>query len=305
MLYHGATPSRGAGHDWSASGAAPLAAGRVAPAIAGYRMTRHIGQGRRSSVWLARDLQHGGDVALKIASCRPGAAVSFEREYELALRLPHPRIVRPLEQGSAAGVAYLAMEYLAGGNLARRTAHPLAAAEAVACLRQAAQALQQLHDRGLVHRDVKPANFLLRADGSLALADFGLVAESGSAHDLPAGSIVGTPRYISPEQLQGGPARPAADVYSLGVLFHELLCGRPPFAGETLMEVLSQHLVASAPPLPGALAPLQGLAGAMLAKEVDRRLPDAAAVLEQIESLNRAAILRPAPAGRPARGGTS
>jgi serine/threonine protein kinase len=170
------------------------------------------------------------------------------------------------------------MEHLQGGDLARRLREPLPREQALSLLRQAAGALAQLHRQGLVHRDVKPANFLLRADGSLVLADFGLVAEAGQ-QDVVPGTLVGTPRYVAPEQLQGAPAAPAADVYGLGVLLYEMLCGRPPFAGETLAEVLAQHLVATPAPLPAALADLQPLADRMLAREVHTRLPDADAVL--------------------------
>lgn len=263
--------------------------GSVRPALAGWRLLRRIGQGRRSSIWLAEDPRHGGEVALKLADAgvpAADAAAAFAREHALASRLRHPRVLRTLEHGRAGRVAYLAMEHVPGGDLAARLGQPHAPARALAWLREAAGALAQLHGCGLVHRDVKPANFLLRADASLVLADFGLVAAAGTADPLARpGAIVGTPCYVAPEQLQGAPAQPAADVYGLGVLLHELLCGAPPFGGETLMEVLSQHLVAVPPRLVGVPAPLQRLADAMLAKDPRARLPDAAAVLAQIESL--------------------
>ena len=172
------------------------------------------------------------------------------------------------------------MEYLPGGDLAARLSVGVDPQEAVELFGQAARGVAQLHRRRLVHRDVKPANFLVRADGSVVLADLGLAAEAGQpGASMDEGRVLGTPRYASPEQLQGAPATPAADVYSLGVMLHEMLAGRPPFAGETLMEVLSQQLVAPAPRLPGAAAALQPLVDRMLVKDANRRLPDAEAVL--------------------------
>ena len=270
--------------------------GKVLPSIAGYGLQHRIGTGRRSSVWLARHLESGAEVALKLAEGTAGAA-GFGHEFDLATQLAHPHVVRVLEHGCAGGVAFLAMEFAAGGALSAHLGRAHVPAAALRLLREAAEALAVVHARGLVHRDVKPANFLLRADGSLALADFGLLAAAGAREAGRPGALYGTPRYVAPEQLQGGAAQPPADVYSLGVLLHELLCGRPPFAGETLMEVLSQHLVAAAPPLPASLAALQPLADAMLAKDVAHRLPDAAAVAERIAALQGATSLHPAPAG--------
>jgi serine/threonine-protein kinase PpkA len=294
MQLHG--PSH-TGTDWAAitaGGVAPDALdGSVRPSIAGYRLYRRLGEGRRSTVWLAYGPQ--GAVALKLVD--RAAAAALAREYEIAAAFDHPNILRVLEQGRAGGIAYLAMEHAGGGSLALHLGRELEPAFALRLLRQAALALAQLHAAGRVHRDLKPANLMLRADGcNLLLADFGLVTAAGDASAKP-GALYGTPRYVSPEQLQGAPAQPAADVYSLGVLLYELLCGRPPFGGETLMEVLSQHLVAAVPPLPPALAALQPLAEAMLAKDAARRLPDARAVLERIDALAGACVPPAAPAG--------
>jgi serine/threonine protein kinase len=294
-------PTSSSAPEWAGAAAAPWLTGSVLPAIGGFRLQRRIGEGRRCTVWLAQDLASGAAVALKLAA-RAAEAPAFAREFAIASSLRHRHVVRVLEQGAAGSLPYIVMEHLPNGSLVERLGATVPVAEALRMLRQAALALAQLHGRGLVHRDVKPANFLVRADGSLALGDFGLATEAGTVQPV-AGRLVGTPRYVAPEQLQGASAQPAADVYSLGVLFHELLCGRPPFAGVTLMEVLSQHLVATAPPLPAALSPLQALADGMLARELERRLPDAAAVLAQIDFLDRAARARPSPAGQPARGG--
>ena len=286
------------GTDWAAltaGGVAPdLLEGNVQPAIAGYRLARRIGEGRRSTVWLAHGRQ--GPVALKLVDRSEASALAHE--YETAAVFAHPNILRVLEQGRAGGIAYLAMEFAAGGTLAEHLGRPLAPQRVLSLVRQAALALTRLHAANCVHRDLKPANFLLRADGSLLLADFGLVLAAG-ARDPAArpGALFGTPRYVAPEQLQGAPAQPAADVYSLGVLLHELLCGRPPFGGETLMEVLSQHLVAAVPPLPHELAALQPLAEAMLAKDAAQRLPDARAVLQRLDALAGAFFPPVTPAG--------
>lgn len=260
---------RAAGHDAGTIDAPPR--------VPGYRMLRPIGNGRRTRAWLAFDLNRRADVVLKLEAA-PGQ--SLQRDGAVAARVQGPNLVRVHAQGRTGQWAWLAMEHAAGGDLARKLGAPLPRAEALALLRQAAEALAQLHRQGLVHRDVKPANFLLRADGSLVLADFGLVVAAGEdSQGHAGGALFGTPRYVAPEQLQGAPAAPAADVYSLGVLVHELLTGRPPFAGETLMEVLAQHLLAEPARLPAALADLQPLVDRMLCKDVQGRLPDADAVL--------------------------
>jgi eukaryotic-like serine/threonine-protein kinase len=253
-------------------GAAQL---QLAPQVPGYRVLREIGTGRRSSAWLATDAQ-GREVVLKL---QPSDGSMLHREWEIAAPLQGEHVLRVHDHGRAGAWAWLVTEYASGGTLAGRMRAGVAADDALSFLRQAAAGLATLHRAGFVHRDVKPANFLLRADGTLALADFGLAVRTGQASGREAGTITGTPRYVAPEQLQGASASPAADVYSLGVLLHEMLCGRPPFCGETLMEVLSQHLVATPPRLPAASAGLQPVVDRMLAKEVQNRLPDAEAVL--------------------------
>ena len=248
-----------------------------APRIPGFRLLRQVGRGRRAAAWLAWDEEGARELVLKLQAADDGALM---REYAIAQRLDGPHVVQVLGCGEAQGWGWIAMEYLAGGNLRRRVGQGHTAPEALVLLRQAAEGLAQLHRRGLVHRDVKPDNLLLRDTGELVLADFGLVTPAGALDPrAQPGAVVGTPRYLAPEQLDGAGAAPAADVYSLGVLLHEMLRGCPPFCGETLMEVLAQHLVAPPPRLPADVAGLQPLLDRMLAKEVKDRLPDADAVL--------------------------
>ena len=247
-----------------------------APHVPGFQLLRTLGRGRRSTVWLAQHLRQPGELALKLQQ----GACAFERESVLALRAAGPYVLQVHGHGRAGAWKWLAMEYLPGGDLAARLSVGVDPQEALELFEQAARGVAQLHRKGRVHRDVKPANFLVRESGALVLADLGLAAEAGHrGASVDDGRVLGTPRYAAPEQLQGAPAAPAADVYSLGVLLYEMLAGRPLFPGETLMEVLSQQLVAPPPALPGAAAALQPLVDRMLCKEVNSRLPDADAVL--------------------------
>jgi serine/threonine protein kinase len=264
---------------WRTLGAPRRGADRllVAPQVPGFRVVREIGTGRRSSAWLAVDTEHGREVVLKV---QPSHGAMLHREWEIAAALQGDHVLRVHDHGRAGNWAYLVTEYAPGGDLAARMRAGLTAHEAIAYTRQAALGLAQLHRAGYVHRDVKPANFLLRADGTLVLADFGLAVRAGQVTAQHSrGTVTGTPRYAAPEQSQGAPAAPAADVYALGVLLHEMLCGRPPFEGETLMEVLAQHLVAAPPRLPADRAALQPLVDGMLAKDLQIRLRHMEAVL--------------------------
>jgi eukaryotic-like serine/threonine-protein kinase len=258
---------------------------------AGYAVADLLGRGRNSSVWLAHDARGGRTVALKVASVGRIAkgASPFAREYELAGAVSHPNVMRVFGHGVAGGFAFLCMEHAQSGTLrdAMRDG-PMAPARVLAIVEQAAGALAQLHRAGLVHRDVKPANFLVRAGGELALGDFGCACAQGHIDACLPGTVVGSPRYAAPEQSCGAPAHPAADVYSLGVILYEMLSGRALFPGETLTELASQHALAGVPRLPADCAAWQALLDAMLAKDAGSRPCDACAVLEQLRPLRAA-----------------
>ena len=270
-------------------GAVERDAGRGARRLDGYRIGRLLGRGRTAAVHLAQD-SAGSLVALKLLERRAGAAEPdwdrFATECALAASVRHPQVVRVHQHRLLGDVAYLSMEYLPGGTLRERVRGGLQPGDAVQLLRQAAAGLGAAHEAGVVHRDVKPENFLWRADGTLVLTDFGSAAHVGDAGArVPAGRLLGTLRYAAPEQLQGGAPAASADVYSLGVLFHEMLCGEPPFRGRTPLELVSQHLVADVPRLPEALACYQRLVDRLLAKQSQQRPRDAGALLQEIQAL--------------------
>ncbi len=271
------------------------------PAIDGYRLLHRIGEGRLATVYLALD-PADRRVALKVLQRQPAGddtrTAALVREFALASTIRSSHVVAVFDLLHGDGYSAIAMEYLGGGHLGERIAQGLAPEAALALLRQAALALDALHRNGFVHGDVKPANLLLRSAGELVIADFGLARRLDAVPaPLPAGVVVGTPRYAAPELARDGAATAAADVYSLGVVWHEMLCGKPPFPGETLMEVSCQHLMAPVPRLPVRLARFQPLLDRMLDKQPANRLQDGQAVLGQIDLLEDAAPPRPAPSG--------
>lgn len=247
--------------------------------MAGYQLESVLGRGRNSVVYLARPQRGEGRVALKLA------ARDMAGEFAALAGASHPHVIQGVDRGVQGDQAWLAMEYAALGPVSGQPL-PMAPARVLALLRQAAAALAALHARGWVHRDVKTAHLLLRADGTLALADFGSACPRGETGGLPAGALAGTPRYAAPEQMQGAPAEPSADIYSLGVCLHEMLAGAPPFPGQTVSELLAQHLLAPVPRLPAPLAAWQPLLEAMLAKDPQRRPADGRALRARLENWN-------------------
>jgi serine/threonine-protein kinase len=235
----------------------------TAPAVPGYEIVAELGRGGMGVVYRARHLALKREVALKVilagghAGEREGAR--FRTEAEAAAQLSHPNIVQVHEVGEAGGVLFCAQELVGGGSLARRLAGtPQPPRQVAALVETLARAVHAAHQRGVIHRDLKPDNVLLAEDGAPKVADFGLARRLGGQSGLTqTGQVMGTPSYMAPEQASGraGEAGPAADVYALGAILYEGLTGRPPFKGPTALDTLSQVLHREPVP-PGQLQPV-------------------------------------------------
>ena len=246
-----------------------------------YRLDELLGQGGMAEVWRATDERLNRVVAVKVilaTHARDGHfRERFQKEAQLVASLDHPNILPVYDYGDEEGVPYLVMPYLEGGTLRdRMEGAPVPFPLAVAWIRQLGEALDAAHAAGILHRDVKPANVLVRKDDRLALADFGIAKMLETSTGLTAtGMVVGTPIYMAPEQAQGRPATPASDRYALAVLAYELLSGRPPFDGESALALMHQHVTAPAPPLSASVhglpAGLDPLFEKALAKEPEKR----------------------------------
>jgi serine/threonine-protein kinase PpkA len=259
--------------------------------IEGYRILRKIGEGGMASIFLAQQAEGGPPQVLKVMQL--GKAVEadglqrFIQEYALLAQLQHPNVARIFRQDFSVAHAYIAMEYFPQGDLrARMKAGPLDPATAISYLKQAAAGLAAIHDVGIVHRDLKPDNLMLRQDGSLALADFGVAKQTAmKITDTGDGDIVGTPYYLSPEQALGQSVDARCDIYSLGVLAFELLTGRKPYHANSAQELLRMHVHDPVPLLPPEHAQLQAVMESMMAKDREQRYPSATTLLADLAQL--------------------
>ena len=259
-----------------------------------FQVMHRLAVGGMGAVYVAEDRVLRRTVALKMIRAfllsTEEEKARFQREAEVVARLDHPHIVPVYEAGELDGHPFLAMKLIHGGTLATRLAHgPLEAREAVRLLAKVAAAVQHAHDKGVLHRDLKPSNILLDAAGDPWLTDFGMAACAQSSGGLTAsGTQIGTPQYMSPEQAAGRlrELSPASDVWALGAMFYQMLSGRPPYTGETHLEVM--HRVVTEPPprfqpTSAAEKDLALLMERCLQKESAKRLPSAGLLAEELQ----------------------
>jgi eukaryotic-like serine/threonine-protein kinase len=212
-----------------------------------YEVGRTLGRGGMADVYLARDQALGRPVAVKVLSNGlDGDATSrerFLREARLAARLSHQNVVKVFDAGEADGKPYIVMEYVPGRTVdellkrRRRVSPP----EAIDLVAQACEGIQHAHEHGLIHRDVKPGNLLVRDDGCVKVVDLGIARAAGSTRLTQRGTILGTAAYLAPEQAAGEDVTAAADVYSLGAVLYQLLTGRPPYEFDSLAELAAKQ----------------------------------------------------------------
>lgn len=262
--------------------------------IAGrYSIVRRLGGGGMGVVYQALDTLLGRDVAVKVLRSHLSEDDAFRRRFaregRSAASLSHPNIVQVYDVGETTeGVPYIVMEYVDGETLEHRIERrgALPETEAVDFAIQVASALAEAHRRGVVHRDIKPLNILVTADGRVKVADFGIARAATGATLVNTGTIVGSAHYVSPEQARGGFVDEKTDVYSLGVVLYEMLTGRTPFQGETAIAVALKHLQEDVPlPSQGADISHDTEAVVLRALEKDpmRRYPSAQAMLEDLQ----------------------
>ncbi|HET8595325.1 MAG TPA: Stk1 family PASTA domain-containing Ser/Thr kinase [Intrasporangium sp.] len=261
-----------------------------------YRILSHLADGGMASVYVAMDARLERQVAVKIM--RPGLATDslfvdrFRREAKAAARLSHPNVVAVFDQGEDSGEVFLVMELVTGKTL-REIIHeeaPLTSRESLAILEPILEALRAAHEADIVHRDVKPENVLIRADGEVKVADFGLArAASTQTTTSQTGVVLGTASYLSPEQVELGTSDGRSDVYAAGLLLFEMLTGRKAVTGETAIQIAYQHVHGSIEPpsrvVPAVPAPLDDLVAKATAREPADRFPDVPSFLAALRGV--------------------
>ena len=259
--------------------------------VPGYSIVKEIATSNFSSVFLARSDRLRRNVVLKVmtrgASERElDDAERFQREYEIISSIAHRAIAEIYDFGALPDHQYLAMEYIPCGDLRDRLRNPMSIDESLYYLRTIAEALRVIHVFGILHRDLKPANVMLREDNSPVLIDFGLARRSAEdAGTTAAGQVLGSPYYISPEQSQGHRVDARTDLYSLGVMFYEMLTGQRPYSGRSAMAIMAQHATAAVPILPPNVALQQALLDRLMAKRLEDRYTSAEELLADLGPL--------------------
>jgi serine/threonine protein kinase len=262
--------------------------------IRGFRFVRQLAENPVSSVYLAQSERTGEDVVLKVLRQPPdggSGAKTFDRflrEYQIAAGIDHPNVARVLDFGVADDHAFIAMEFFPLGDLRARIRTGIEPLQALTFLRQMAEALVVLHGAGVLHRDLKPGNVMLRDESSVALIDYGMSKQLAlDAAITGDGEIFGTPYYMSPEQGHGRETDERSDIYSLGIIYFEMLMRRKPYVAGTPMQVIYKHANSPLPELRAELKRFEGLLRNCIAKDPQRRYPSAERLLDAARELER------------------
>ena len=273
------------------------------PSVNGrYRVERSVGRGGMAEVFLAHDTLLDRPIALKVLfpenATDPAFVERFRREAQAAAGLQHPHIVAVYDWGKVNNTYFIAMEYVNGKTLAEilKDRKQLTHTQAADIARDVASALSFAHDNGVVHRDIKPGNILVRADGVVKVADFGIARALDASTDealTQTGLVMGTAAYLSPEQAQGAQPDPRSDLYSLGVVMYEMVGGRPPYVGDSSLSVAYQHVHAVPEPLKklNQFVPLEfeAVVAKCMAKSADKRYQIGQALIDDLRRVEEGA----------------
>lgn len=268
--------------------------------IPGYRIKQTIGEGGMATAYLGVQESLGRLVVLKILntsnSDSPQNVERFLNEGRLVATLNHPHIITIYDIGIAEEFAYISMEYVEGGDLRQRLKQIIPPIEALSIITKIGTGLSAAHKKGIIHRDVKPDNILFRTNGEPLLTDFGIAKQLTIDHDLTStGIFLGSPSYVAPEQAQDGPIDERVDIYSLGIIFYEMLTGSKPYSSDSVIDLILQHKQAPIPYLPPALALYQQLLNLMVAKNRKDRFRDADSMLHYMHHMQTATAINSAP----------
>jgi tetratricopeptide (TPR) repeat protein len=258
--------------------------------IPGYTIIKELGRGGMACVYLAMQESIERKVALKVMlqalQADPSFSQRFLREAKIVAQLSHPHIVAVYDVGISDQYHYIAMEYHEGGELKDKIKKGLTLAEAISIAKQMASALDFAHSKGYVHRDIKPENVLFKYDGTIVLSDFGIArGNDGNTRMTATGSVIGTPHYMSPEQAQGQELDGRSDLYSLGIVFFEMLVGVVPYRGDSALSIGIKHLRDPIPKLPAQYQMFQNFLDKLISKEPDNRWQTGADVISQLNTL--------------------
>ena len=258
--------------------------------IPGYDVIERIGSGGMAGVYRARQHSFDRSVALKVLkpdlSEDDAFCQRFIMESLIIAKLNHSNIVQVYDVGEIKNNYFIAMEFLSGGDLKSRLKSGLSLSQSIEVMKQLGSAINFAHKKNIVHRDLKPDNVMFREDGAAVLTDFGIAKETTADINLTqTGLIVGTPKYMSPEQIRGADPSPAGDIYSLGIMFYEMLVGTQPFKGADLVAIAYQHFNEPVPKLPEHLSAYQSLLEAMLEKDSSNRTITGADIVNQLQQI--------------------
>src|SRR5436190_9276076 len=295
----------GADQDERRSRAAPvgLAASLIGTVLSGrYRLESKLGSGGMSTVFLARDETLERWVAVKVMrreiSDQPDQIERFRREARAVAQLSHPNVVAVIDAGEDGGYPYIVFEYVEGETLKQRIDRlgRLPVDEAAAYAIEIGRGLAAAHARRMVHRDIKPQNVLIDAEGRAKVTDFGIARSLESDGLTKTGRVLGTTDYVSPEQAMGHEVDPRSDIYSLGVLLYEMLSGEPPFKAETVVGVAMKHVNDPMPDIqalrPDASAALARVVENSTGKEPSKRYRDMNDMLADLEAALEVEVAR-------------